>query len=403
MASSEPGSPCVLQISPASRQRQTVVYAHGPTNRSLRNLFLTWRWPAHRGKYDPDVIDVDRRRACCAVFVVGRLRSKQLVYIESLKTRVRGSFDERTHGVPVRRYVLRTVVAGIEAKAASLRREPGVIFATCGSSHYPFHRTKMEAAPRCRSTIFTSNTAQRPPPPGARSVAYMPFEEIVDSIGMAELASTHAGVGASFVLSNRHTPSSSRGSSATGRRVDDHEAELAEGWKSAGRRLLAHAAADSAAAVLSVPRRSRDRQDHRRYPAFRSTITGAPLTHAAHFVSVPLSPWGVQLEPVGEHSRGGRTSAFSFLPPRAARDRQRVDPGLTCRAPGRTGGVGHHSRDGDLTATRCRLDHLDGRVAVFHGGRAAVSRGSVHITTLGGSATVQSERPVRRPVGSVKS
>ena len=68
---------------------QTVVYAHGPTNRSLRNLFrnlaLAWRTV---GKYDPDVIVSTGAALAVPFFVVGRLRSKQLVYIESL-TRVK--------------------------------------------------------------------------------------------------------------------------------------------------------------------------------------------------------------------------------------------------------------------------------------------------------------------------
>lgn len=69
---------------------EMVVYAHGPTNRSLgnllRNLPLAWRTVR---EYDPDVILSTGAALAVPFFVVGRLSGKRLVYIESL-SRVNG-------------------------------------------------------------------------------------------------------------------------------------------------------------------------------------------------------------------------------------------------------------------------------------------------------------------------
>lgn len=68
---------------------EQVVYAHGPTNRSfvnlLRNLRLAW---VTVRDHDPDVILSTGAALAVPFFVVGRLRRKRLVYVESL-TRVK--------------------------------------------------------------------------------------------------------------------------------------------------------------------------------------------------------------------------------------------------------------------------------------------------------------------------
>lgn len=68
--------------------REAVVFAHGPTTRNipnlLRNLRLAWRTIS---EYDPDVILSTGAALAVPFFVVGRLRRRRLVYVESL-TRV---------------------------------------------------------------------------------------------------------------------------------------------------------------------------------------------------------------------------------------------------------------------------------------------------------------------------
>ena len=72
------------------RDEELVVYAHGPTNRNLRNLarnlLLAWRTVR---QYDPDVLLSTGAALAVPFFLVGRLTGKRLVYIESL-TRVKG-------------------------------------------------------------------------------------------------------------------------------------------------------------------------------------------------------------------------------------------------------------------------------------------------------------------------
>jgi hypothetical protein len=67
---------------------ENVVFAYGPTTRNipnlLRNLRLAWRTI---GDYQPDVILSTGAALAVPFFLVGRLRRRRLVYVESL-TRV---------------------------------------------------------------------------------------------------------------------------------------------------------------------------------------------------------------------------------------------------------------------------------------------------------------------------
>lgn len=64
---------------------QDVVLGHGPTNRSLSrlalNLGLAWRTISRR---DPDVIISTGAGLAVPFFLVGKLRRRRLVYVESL-------------------------------------------------------------------------------------------------------------------------------------------------------------------------------------------------------------------------------------------------------------------------------------------------------------------------------
>ncbi len=69
---------------------EEVVFAHGPTTRNLANLFRNFRvaWRTIRD-HEPDVILSTGAALAVPFFVVGRLRRKRLVYVESF-TRVNG-------------------------------------------------------------------------------------------------------------------------------------------------------------------------------------------------------------------------------------------------------------------------------------------------------------------------
>jgi beta-1,4-N-acetylglucosaminyltransferase len=64
---------------------EPVVYAHGPTQRSLVNLVRNLRlaWTTVRD-FNPDVIMSTGAALAIPFFIVGRLRRKRLVYVESL-------------------------------------------------------------------------------------------------------------------------------------------------------------------------------------------------------------------------------------------------------------------------------------------------------------------------------
>lgn len=70
-------------------ENEHVVYAHGPTNRSISNLLrnLLLAWHTMRG-IDPDVIVSTGAALAVPFFVVGRLKRTRLIYVESF-TRVR--------------------------------------------------------------------------------------------------------------------------------------------------------------------------------------------------------------------------------------------------------------------------------------------------------------------------
>ncbi len=67
---------------------QRVVFGNGPTNRNLRNLFrnLALAWRTIRDN-DPDAIVSTGAGLAVPFFIVGRIRRKRLVYVESF-TRV---------------------------------------------------------------------------------------------------------------------------------------------------------------------------------------------------------------------------------------------------------------------------------------------------------------------------
>ena len=64
---------------------EDVVFAHGPTNRSLKNLFrnarLAWRTVREQR---PDVILSTGAALAVPFFIVGKLRRCRLIYVESL-------------------------------------------------------------------------------------------------------------------------------------------------------------------------------------------------------------------------------------------------------------------------------------------------------------------------------
>src|ERR1700761_5121351 len=68
---------------------ENVVLAHGPTPRNVLNFLRNLRLADHTlRQFDPDVILSTGAALAVPFFIVGRLRRRRLVYVESL-TRVR--------------------------------------------------------------------------------------------------------------------------------------------------------------------------------------------------------------------------------------------------------------------------------------------------------------------------
>jgi UDP-N-acetylglucosamine:LPS N-acetylglucosamine transferase len=63
---------------------ERVIYAYGPTPRSIRNLLRNvWLADCTVRRFDPDVILSTGAAIAVPFFLVGRLRRKRLVYVES--------------------------------------------------------------------------------------------------------------------------------------------------------------------------------------------------------------------------------------------------------------------------------------------------------------------------------
>jgi UDP-N-acetylglucosamine transferase subunit ALG13 len=129
-----------------------------------------------------------------------------------------------------------------------------VIFATCGSSGYPFARMMEALAGLAPDDLQVQHGPNRPPPCEA-AFPYLPFDEVVAKIQAADVVISHAGVGTILcAIRAGHTPVVFPRLRRYGEAVDDHQAELATALAEHGTVVLA-TAEDLAQAVASVPPR----------------------------------------------------------------------------------------------------------------------------------------------------
>jgi len=130
-----------------------------------------------------------------------------------------------------------------------------MIFATVGSCHLPFERMMRALAVLPADELIVQHGPAEPPP-AARAVRFLPFDEIVALIDQAEMVISHAGVG-SIVCSTRagHTPIVFPRLSRFGEMVDDHQVELTGALEQRGTVRVAWGAEDLLAATRSLPAR----------------------------------------------------------------------------------------------------------------------------------------------------
>lgn len=130
-----------------------------------------------------------------------------------------------------------------------------MIFATCGSTHLRFDRM-MEALAILSTEDLYVQHGPAEPPPHARAVEFLPFEQIVDNIAKADVVICHAGVGSILcAIRAGHTPVIFPRLKRYKETVDDHQAELAEALFEEGSALVAWNAEDLPDAVAAAPPR----------------------------------------------------------------------------------------------------------------------------------------------------
>ena len=158
----------------------------GPTTRNipnlLRNLRLAWRTIS---AVDPDVILSTGAALAVPFFVVGRLRRRRLVYVESL-TRVNELALSGRLVYPLADAFFVQWREAVRPTQGDLRRERRVIFATCGSSHLPFERL-MQALAVLPADELVVQHGPAEPPPAARAVPFLPYSEVVSLIEEADV------------------------------------------------------------------------------------------------------------------------------------------------------------------------------------------------------------------------
>jgi UDP-N-acetylglucosamine transferase subunit ALG13 len=130
-----------------------------------------------------------------------------------------------------------------------------VIFATCGSSHFPFDRMMDSLAALADEDLYVQH-GPATPPPHARCVSFLPFDEIVRNIEEADIVISHAGVGSILCATQAgHTPVIFPRLKRYKETVDDHQTELASALEERGRAIIVWDPKDLPSAVASVPPR----------------------------------------------------------------------------------------------------------------------------------------------------
>jgi UDP-N-acetylglucosamine transferase subunit ALG13 len=154
-----------------------------------------------------------------------------------------------------------------------------VIFATCGSSHLPFERF-MRALAAVPADELIVQHGPATPPPAARTVAFLPYAEVLKLIEESEVVVSHAGVG-SIICAVRagHTPIVFPRLVRYGETVDDHQVELARALEQRGTVRVATDPEQLSAAIRVLPPRgvSAPSDTVRLNTAVRAAIYGEPV------------------------------------------------------------------------------------------------------------------------------
>jgi UDP-N-acetylglucosamine transferase subunit ALG13 len=130
-----------------------------------------------------------------------------------------------------------------------------MIFVTVGTNEAPFDRlVHAVAALETEESIVIQRGASCVDVPGARTVEFIPFDELVELVRRARVVVTHAGVGSTIVaLSNGKRPIVVPRLKSYGEAVDDHQLLFGRRFADAGLVTLVDAP-DQLAEAIAGPR-----------------------------------------------------------------------------------------------------------------------------------------------------
>ena len=158
-----------------------------------------------------------------------------------------------------------------------------MIFATCGTSLYPFDRM-MAALGALPAGALCVQHGPATPPACAEAHPYMPFTDIAEHMAAADVVVTHAGVGSILsAIRAGHVPIVFPRLKRYGEGVDDHQAELAAVLDSRKAVLVVRTATELVDAVATVPARGTATQlaPQALVAAISASITRTPMRLAS--------------------------------------------------------------------------------------------------------------------------
>jgi beta-1,4-N-acetylglucosaminyltransferase len=133
-----------------------------------------------------------------------------------------------------------------------------LIFATVGSTQFRFDRLVQALEQLPSDELFVQHGPVSPPAGAARSTAFMPFPEVVESMERADVVVCHAGAGSILcALRVGHVPVVVPRLKRFGETVDDHQVELASALAREGKVLCVEDLDELGEAVARTPSRQR--------------------------------------------------------------------------------------------------------------------------------------------------
>lgn len=131
-----------------------------------------------------------------------------------------------------------------------------MIFATCGSSEFPFRRMMLALRALPPADLHVQH-GPVPPPPCARAYPYLPFDDLLRLAEQSDVFVSHAGVGSILcALRSGRVPIVFPRLKRHGEVVDDQQLELAKALEERGAVVVAHNAEQLLEAVSNAPSRT---------------------------------------------------------------------------------------------------------------------------------------------------